>query len=140
MNAPQTTALAANVRLAQLGAPVVDALAEYGHLPMIGGFRVDQGGEINLTPGSGWGRDGKRALGEWARGFDATVVIDMSSAGYLRTVVPFAGREATLQMFITQREAYELGAALGIPVSPGGQVEITAEQLLSTLDTAEVGA
>jgi hypothetical protein len=128
-----------NGDLARKLARVADVLAEFEHLPPMESVSVDQNGSVYLCPK--WHRHGgKVVLAQWAKAFGVPVVIDMSSSGYLRAVFEFGGFDAKIEMFITQRGAYELGAALQIPVSPGGQVEVPAEALLAVLDGEQVTA
>jgi hypothetical protein len=130
---------ASNRQLARIVAEVADALAEYNHLPAMAGVTVYADGDVRLNPD--YAQNGaKKTLVVWAQTFSSPIVIDMSSSGYLRTVVQLAGRETKVELFITQRGAYELGAALQIPVSPGGQVEVSAEALLAVLDGEQVPA
>lgn len=127
-----TSKTTTNTELAAKLAQVADALAAYDHLPALASIQV-YGDTIHL--GTSYSRRGRRDLIEWAAAFGSPVVIDLSSSGELFTVVQLAGRDARIGDYISHRTAYELGAALGIPVSPGGQVEVSPADLLAALDT-----
>lgn len=128
-----TTNRATNSDLAAKLAQVADALAAYDHLPTLGSVTVYDRHTIRLSVD--YARPEHRDVAAWATAFNAPVVIDLSSSGSLFTVVQLAGMDARLSDFITHRQAYEFGAALGIPVSPGGQVEVSPADLLAALDT-----
>lgn len=127
----QDQTIPTNSALAGQLAEVADALAGFDHLPPVNHVFAFRGGVFRI--GMGYRRDARRDLATWAATFDTPVVIDLSSTGELFTVIPLGSRQARIQMSIDHREAYELGAALQVPVSPGGQVEVSADALLAVL-------
>lgn len=122
-----------NADLVHKAAQVADALNECVHLPTIRGFSAFRSGTIALHPEL---FADEICVAKWAIAFGVPAVIDLSSSGFLRIVFPLGQFEAKMEVFISQRRAYELGAALDIPLSPGGQVEVLAEALLAVLEPA----
>lgn len=120
--------------LPKLGAQVADAISECAHLPTIRGFSVFvDPHHISLHPPI---FTGEICVAQWAVALGLPVVIDLSSSGWLRIVFPLGPFEAKMEAYVSQRRAYELGAALDIPLSLGGQVEVSAEALLAVLEPA----
>ena len=129
------TELTSNLDLARLLAHVADALAYYDHLPLLGGVSVSSyNGSIRLRPSILSSNNEMRDVVVWAQAFDVPVVIDLSGMGDLFTTFRFGEVDVRMSKSISHRQAYELGAALGIPVSPGGQVQVSATDLLAALD------
>ncbi|HYQ66170.1 hypothetical protein [Actinophytocola sp.] len=121
--------------LTRLAAHVIDALSGYDHLPALGSIGVSQWGRVYLSPRYDFHKNAEvRQVCLWADAFGVPVVIDLSSSGEIAAVLDLNGVEARLDKYITHRQAYEYGAALGIPVSPGGQVQVEAAALLAVLD------
>ena len=123
--------LTTNSALAWRVAQVADVLACYDHLPALGSVGV-YGAGVYLHPD--YRRDAVRDVCVWADAFGVPVVLDLSSTGYVVAVLDLEGVQARLSESISHRQAYEYGAALGVPVSSGGQVQVDAAALLAVLD------
>ena len=131
-----TETIATTSALTRRVVQVAEALADYDHLPALGHIGVYASGSVFLSPGYDYRRKDAevRAVCAWADAFGVPVVIDLSDSGHLVAVLELGGVSARLRRHISHQQAYELGAALGIPVSPGGQVQIEAAALLAALD------
>lgn len=116
-------------------AHVIAALAGYEHLPALGHISVFASGTVSLSPRyDAYGEDSVRDVCVWAAAFDVPVVLDLSSTGRVVAVVSLGGINARLSDSLSHQQAYEYGAALGVPVSPGGQVQVDPAALLAALD------
>jgi hypothetical protein len=135
MDGTMTDNITTTSDLARLAARIIDALTGYEHLPALGRISVGQWGRANLSPCYDYHKNAQvRAVCVWADAFGVPVVIDLSNSGAVVAVLDLGGVEARLNDYISHQQAYEYGAALGIPVSPGGQVQVEPAALLAALD------
>jgi hypothetical protein len=106
-------------------------------LPQPDSHYIRQDGRVDLS--FGYFSGDEAAVARWGAHFGAGLVLDFSASGYLFTVVDLAeGVTVRVDVNVSQRRAYELGALLQIPVNLGGQVQIDASALLNAL-LAEAG-
>lgn len=115
---------------------VVDALANVpAGLPEPDDHYIRRDGSVDLCFDSHRKSGPEHAVATWGNHFGTKLVLDLSSAsGYLLTVVELADAVSVrVDTWVTSRRAYELGAMLQIPVSPGGQVQIIPAVLLAAL-------
>lgn len=132
-----TVSVSSSADLARRVAQAADILAELPpSLPALAAVSVHEGGRVDLYPD--W-PDRERNVLKWAITLNGTAMLDMSNSGYLVVVVPFGGGEARIESYLPQRRAYELGALLQTPVTPGGQVQVDPAALLAALDAEAAG-
>jgi hypothetical protein len=122
-----------NSGLARRVTHVMDALTGYDHLPLLGHISVYRSG-MSFLSSNRYGQDAVRDVCVWADAFDVPVVIDLSDTGRVVAVLELGGVEVSLRQYVSHREAYEYGAALGVPVTAGGQVQVAAAALLAALN------
>lgn len=133
MDSAKTNPITTNSALTRRVAHVAEALAGYDHLPALGSIGV-YGTVVYLHPSHSYKTDPVRDVCVWAAAFDVPVVIDLSDTGRVVVALDLGGVKARLDQLISHQQAYEYGAALGIPVSPGGQAQVDPAALLAALD------
>jgi hypothetical protein len=141
MTNQQPTVPKGNRELATKLARVADALAEYDHLPTVEDISVGLDYRVTLYLSNWYSTTSAvRPLCVWAEAMNVNVkiVLSWSGSGDILIEFPIAGEfTAKMDVHIQSAQAYELGRALGRPIThENPTVDVTPADLLTAMGLA----